>query len=132
MGSKYCCHLFHSFHTFPLFIVFFVFIESDAVLNKLGLDVPPSGCHMPDTSDTSGDESKSSQPRQRLRSDQTYKMNRVWWAEEMGRFFVTCTIDANRKPSHFYCCVYSKDVSVLTHGLHEILRQFQGAQTVSS
>ena len=44
----------------------------------------------------------------------------------MGQFFVTGATDAAGKPSHFYCRVCQKDVLVLTHGLHEILRHSQG------
>ena len=32
------------------------------------------------------------------------------------------------KPSHFYCRICHKDVSVLTHGRHEVLRHFQGVK----
>ena len=53
-------------------------------------------------------------------------MKKVWGANEMGQFFVTGATDAAGKPSHFYCRVCRKDVSVLTHGPHEILRHYQG------
>ena len=46
-------------------------------------------------------------------------------AIEFGQFFVTGAADAAGKPSHFYCRVCRKDISVLTHGPHEILRHFQ-------
>ena len=46
----------------------------------------------------------------------------------MGQFFVTGATDAAGKPSHFYCRVCRKDVSVLTHGPHEILRHYQGVK----
>ena len=49
-------------------------------------------------------------------------------ADEVGRFFVTGATDAAGKPSHFYCRICRKDVSVLTHGPHEVLRHFQGVQ----
>ena len=49
-------------------------------------------------------------------------------ANEMGQFFVTGATDAAGKPSHFYCRVCRKDVSVLTHGPHEILRHYQGVK----
>ena len=41
---------------------------------------------------------------------------------------MTGATDAAGKPSHFYCRVCRKDVSVLTHGLHEILRHYQGVK----
>ena len=47
-------------------------------------------------------------------------------ANEVGQFFVTGATDAAGKPSHFYCRVCRKVVSVLTHGPHEILRHYQG------
>ena len=46
----------------------------------------------------------------------------------MGQFFVTGATDAAGKPSHFYCRVCRKDVSVLTHGPHDILRHYQGVK----
>ena len=49
-------------------------------------------------------------------------------ADEVGRFFVTGATDAAGKPSHFYCRICRKDVSVLTHGPDEVLRHFQGAK----
>ena len=36
--------------------------------------------------------------------------------------------DAANMPSHFYCRVFRKNVSVLTHGHHEGLRHFQGCR----
>ena len=55
-------------------------------------------------------------------------MKKVWAASELGRFFVTGPTDASGKPSHFYCPLCRKDVSVLTHGMHEILRHYQGTK----
>ena len=49
-------------------------------------------------------------------------------ADEVGRFFVTGATDAAGKPSHFYCRICRKDVSVLTHGPHEVLKHFQGVK----
>ena len=40
---------------------------------------------------------------------------------------MTGASDAANMPSHFYCRVCRKNVSVLTHGHHEVLRQFQGS-----
>ena len=54
-------------------------------------------------------------------------MKRAWGTGDVGRFFVTGPTDAATKPSHFYC-ICRKDVSVLTHGHHEILRHFQGSK----
>ena len=55
-------------------------------------------------------------------------MKKVYAATELGRFFVTGPSDAANMPSHFYCRVCRKIVSVLTHGHHELLRHFQGSR----
>ena len=46
----------------------------------------------------------------------------------MNRFFVTGPTDASGKVSHFYCCLCRKDVSHMTHGVHKILRHYQGTK----
>ena len=81
-----------------------------------------------DTSDTSDDESNIGGPRRRLHSKKTYKVKKAWGTSDVGRFFVTGPTDVATKPSHFYCRICRKDVSVLTHGQHEILRHFQGSK----
>ena len=54
-------------------------------------------------------------------------MKIVWEAEELSRFRVT-------RPTNdpaievFFCCICAKDVSVMTHGVHEILRFYQGTE----
>ena len=55
-------------------------------------------------------------------------MKKVWGADELGRFFVTGPTDASGKPSHFYCRICRKDVSVMTHGVHDIPHHFQGTK----
>ena len=85
---------------------------------------------MGDTTDTSGDESDAGEPRRRLRSKKKYKMKRAWGTGDVGQFFVTGPTDAATKPSRFYCRICRKDVSVLTHGHHEILRHFQGSKQI--
>ena len=79
-----------------------------------------------ETSDTSGDETDASQGRRKILSKKTYRMKKVYAATEFGRFFVTGASDAANMPSHFYCRLCRKNVSVLTHGHHEVLRHFQG------
>ena len=64
------------------------------------------------TSDTSGDEMDVSEPRRRVRTKKTFELKKVWGASELGRFFVTGPTDASGKPSHFYCRLCRKDVSV--------------------
>ena len=45
---------------------------------------------------------------------------------ELAQFFVTGPTDAANKLSQFYCRLCQKDVSVLTHGMYENRRHFQG------
>ena len=47
---------------------------------------------------------------------------------DVAQFFVTGPTDVATKPSDFYCRICRKDVSVLIHGHHEILRHFQGSK----
>ena len=56
------------------------------------------------------------------------KMEKGWGADEVGRFFVTEATDAAGKANHFICGILCKDVSVSTHGPHEVLRHFQGVK----
>ena len=53
------------------------------------------------------------------------KSRRCGGADEVGRFFVNGATDAAGEPSHFYCRICRKDVSVLNDGPHEVLRHFQ-------
>ena len=55
-------------------------------------------------------------------------MKKVWGANEVGQFLVTGATDAAGKLSRFFCRVCRKDFSVLTHGLLEILRHYQGVK----
>ena len=103
-----------------------MFTELDAVLQQLGQSAARPGPHVADTSDSSADESEASRSPRRVRSKRTFKMKKVWGANEVGQFFVTGATDAAGKPSQFYCRVCRKDVSVLTHGPHEILGHYQG------
>ena len=105
-----------------------MFTELDAVLQQLGQSAARPGPHVADTSDSSADESEASHSRRRVRSKRTFKMKKAWGANEVGQFFVTGATDAAGKPSHFYCRVCRKDVSVSTHGPHEILQHYQGVK----
>ena len=49
-------------------------------------------------------------------------------ASDVGQFFMTGPTDVATKPSHFFCRICCKDVSVMTHGQHEILRHLQGSK----
>ena len=82
-----------------------------------------------DTSDLSGNESDICEPRRRLQSNKTYKMKKIWGTSYVWRFFVTGPTDvATTKPSHFFHRLCHKDVSVLTHGHHEVLWHLQGSK----
>ena len=105
-----------------------MFTELDAVLQQLGQSAARPGPNVAGTSDSSANESEASHSRRRVRSQCTFKMKKLWGANEVGQFFVTGATDAAGKPSHFYCRVSQKDVSVLTHGPHEILRHYQGVK----
>ena len=52
----------------------------------------------------------------------------MYAATELGSFFVTGQSDAANMPSQFYCRLYRKNLSVLTHGHLEVLRNFQGSR----
>ena len=52
----------------------------------------------------------------------------MYAATDFGRFFVTGPSDAANMPSLFYCRLCWKNLSVLTHGHHEVLRHFQGSR----
>ena len=55
-------------------------------------------------------------------------MKKAWETSDVGHFFVPGPTDVASKLSHFHCRICRKDVSVLTHGHHEILRHFQGSK----
>ena len=93
----------------------------------MGQGVALSGPHVFDKTDTSANESEANHPRRHVQSKRTYKMKKVWGVDEVGRFFVTGATDAAGKPSHF--C--RKDILVLTHGPHEVLRHFQGVKRLA-
>ena len=105
-----------------------LFAELDEVLDKLnqGASVSQQQQRVTDTTDTSGEETDTSQPRRRVRSKRTFKMKKSYATSELARFFVTGPTDASTKLSEFYCRLCRKDVSVLTHGSPEVLRRSQG------
>ena len=105
-----------------------LFAELDEVLDKLnqGPSASQQQQRATDTTDTSGEETDTSQPRWRVRSKRTFKMKKSYATSELPRFFVTGPTDLSTKLSEFYCKLCQKDVSVLTHGSSEVLRHFQG------
>ena len=104
----------------------FCLVELNEVLDRLRQGPSQSSPQRVETSDTSGDETDASQGRRKILSKKTYRMKKVYAATELGRFFVTGASDAANMPSHFYCRLCRKNVPVLTHGHHEVLRHFQG------
>ena len=103
----------------------FLLVELNEVLDRLKQG-PSQSSHRVETSDISGDETDASVGRRKFLSKKTYRMKKVYAATELGRFFVTGPSDASNMPRHFYCRLCCKNVSVLTHGHHEVLRHFQG------
>ena len=89
---------------------------------------PRTVAHTFETNDASGDETEGSEPQKGVRSKRTFEMQKVWGADELSCFFLTGPTDASGKPSHFYCHICRKDVSMITHGIHEILRHYEGTK----
>ena len=111
--------------SYLVYNVLFLLAELNEKLDKLRQG-PSQSTQRVETSDTSGDETDASQRRQEFLSKKTFRMKKVYAATELGRFFVTGPLDAANMPSRFYCRLCRKNVSVLTHGHHEVLRHFQG------
>ena len=108
-----------------------LFIGLDDALSRLEeVEQMPSRAvsRLGDTSSTSGDESYMGEPRRILRSKRTYKTQKTWRASSFGQVYVIGPTDVATKSSHFHCRICRKDVSVLNHGHHEILRHFQGSK----
>ena len=81
-----------------------------------------------ETFETSGDETDTSKESRKILSQETFRMKKVYTATEFGTFFVTAPSDVASMPSQFYCRMCRKNVSVLTHGHHEVLRHFRGSR----
>ena len=98
------------------------------MLGKLnqGPSVPQQQQRVPDTTDTSGEDTDIEQLRRRELSRRTFKMKKGYAVGELAQFFVTGPTDAANKLSEFYCRVCRKDVCVLTHGGYEIIRHSRG------
>ena len=63
-----------------------------------------------ETTDTGGDKTKVNEPRRRDFSKRTYKMKKIWWANDVGRFSVTGANDAADKHSCFQGRICNNDV----------------------
>ena len=58
---------------------------------------------------------------------QNDQQNEEWMGiSDDGQFFMTGLTGVATKPSCFFCSICRKDVSVLTHGHHENMRNFEG------
>ena len=79
-------------------------------------------------SETSGHETDTSKERRKILSKKTFRLKKVYVATGLGRFFVTRPSDATNMKSLFYFRVGRKNVPVLTHGHHEVLRHFLGSR----
>ena len=102
----------------------FMLTELNEVLDRLKQG-PLQSPQRVETSDTSGFETDTSKGRCKYLSRKNSRTKKVYG---LGRFFVTGPTHTANKPSHFYCRVCLKTVSVLTHGHHELLRHFQGSR----
>ena len=100
--------------------------ELDEVLDKLNQGPSTSPPPIVATTDTSGEDTDTSQPRRRIGSKCTFKMEKSSATDELARFFVTSPTDASTKLSEFYCRICRKEVSLITHSSSEVLRRFQG------
>ena len=96
------------------------------MLDKLNQGPSTSYFSVIDTTDTSGEDTDTNQPRRRLRSKCTFKMKKSYATDELARFFVTGPSDASSKLNEFYCRICREDVSLLTHCRSEFLRFSQG------
>ena len=101
--------------------------ELNEVLDRLKHG-PSESPQRVDTSETSDNETDTSKGRFKILSKKTFRMKKLYAATELGRFFLTRPSDVAKMPSHFSCRVCRKNVSVLTHGHHEVLRHFQGSR----
>ena len=112
--------------SYLVYNVHFLLAELNEVLERLKQNRRKQSPQRAETSDTSGDETDASQGCRKVLSKRTFRLKKVYAATELGRFFLTGPLDAANMPSHFYCRLCRKNVSVLTHGRHEMLRHFQG------
>ena len=101
--------------------------ELNEQLNRLKQG-PSQNPQKVETSDTSGEETDTSKGRRKILSKKTFRMKKVYRATKLDKFFETGPSDAATMPSRFHCRVCQKNVSVLTHGHHEVLRHFQGSR----
>ena len=63
--------------------------------------------------------------RRKVLSKWTHRMKNTWASDEVAPLFVTGPTDSVANPSHFYCPLCRRDVTVLSHGSFECLRHYQ-------
>ena len=112
----------------------FLLTELNEVMDQLTLHQAPlavASSRQIETTDTSGEDTAGETPHapeRPRRSKKAFKLKRSHAMCEMGSFFVTGSTDAASKPSHFYCPVCKKDISISAKGSYEILRHYQGSR----
>ena len=71
--------------------------------------------------------SDNSRGRRNFLSQNIFRIKKSEGSDELGWFIVLGPTDAANKFSHFYCRVCQEDVSVLPHGLYEVLCHYRRA-----
>ena len=104
----------------------FLLLELDVVLDKSSQGPTTSLFPIVDTTDTTGEDRDTSEPRRRVRLKRTFEMKKSCVTDELARFFMTGPNNPSTKLSEFYCRICRKDVSVLTHGSSGVLWLFRG------
>ena len=124
------------YHYFPvsgialywIFNVFLVLTELEDLLDRFQQRPSQPVRPVMEAKDTSGDESKVSPRKKKVLSKKTYRMKKDWASSELAWLFVTGPMDPVAKPSHFYCHICRRVVSVLTQRLFGFLRLYQSAK----
>ena len=86
--------------------------ELNEVLDRLRQG-PSQNPKRVETLDTSGDETDANQGSRKVLCKKTFRTNKVYAATELGSIFVTGPLDAANMPSHIYCRLCRKNVSML-------------------
>ena len=101
------------------------FAEFKGIMHDLGRRFLSGGSRLVDTTtETGGDGTVGSPGRPEFLSKKTYKVRKSDVADEPVRFVVNGPTDAASEPSHFWCRICRKDVSLLTEGPYEVFGFF--------
>ena len=84
--------------------------------------------HVFETTDTSGIEAEGSESRRRVRSKQTYEKNKKVWGGRIEPLLCNCGKRRIRKAQSFLLPHLQEIASVMTYGVHEFLRHYQGTK----